>query len=363
LRGRPTVSKTPSRQRITAVKNLISLVTAALLLMVCEPVFAQAPTYAPYGAWRGRIRYVEGPWRTRSTIHWGNGITPTGGQVLIQGLTSAENVLTNPDFLGKLSGLREAKPDEKAAARSKEITATISDIRAQHAEIAKLNQSVLAKWGLEPTKPKALVQSSQTPGAFDPNAAEKPAELIDKIATTSSKIGPLVERSKVQAGQTLQLAELLDRRKDSLTLDGGQKELLADLIDYTRTVAREFNSGPAATVDGDLVGSIKSFARLFENLDKGYREFSQIAVDLRSNATKLAEHPFRDDDAAVFAVNAIAAADRIDEGLKRCGPPPSIPTGAFDNVRLADAAPPPPPLPDLNPDPSEANPFSPDATN
>jgi hypothetical protein len=345
------------------VKTLICLVTAAVFLMVCEPVFAQAPTYAPYGAWRGRIRYVEGPWRTRSTIHWGNGITPTGGQVLIQGLTSAENVFTNPDFLGKLPGLRDGKADEKAAARSQEITATISDIRATNEDIAKLNQSVLAKWGLAPTKLAPLAKPPQNAGTMDPNAKESPAELIQKIDVTLGKIPPLVARMQDQIGQALQLAELLDRRKDNLTVDGGQKELLAKLIDYSRTAAREFNLGPAATVDGDPVDAIKSFARLFENLDKGYEEFTQISADLRSNAKKLDEHPFRDDAAAEFAANTIPAADRIDEGLKRCGPPPSIPTGAFENVGLADAAPPPPPLPDLNPDPSEANPFSPDATN
>ncbi len=200
------------------MKNLICFVTAAVLLIVGDTASAQAPTYAPYGAWRGRIRYVEGPWRTRSTIHWGNGITPVGGQVLIQGLTSAENVLTNPDFLSKLSGLRDAEANKAAEARSAEITSTIGDIRAQNAEIAKLNQSVLTRWGLEPTKLEAVVQASQPPSPFDPNADEAPSALTDKIKAISARISPLVDTSKKQLEQALRDAESLAQTADKLTL-------------------------------------------------------------------------------------------------------------------------------------------------
>lgn len=77
----------------------------AALAWVClqSLVYAQGPSFQPYGAWRGRIRYVEGPHRTKQRIHWGSGITPTGGQVLMHGLTVAGDVFTNPDFLSKLA--------------------------------------------------------------------------------------------------------------------------------------------------------------------------------------------------------------------------------------------------------------------
>lgn len=78
-----------------------------ILASGCMDAVADVPEFQPYGAVRGRIRYVEGPFRTKTRIHWGNGLTEVGGQVLMHGLTVAGNVFTNPNTLGALVGRSE----------------------------------------------------------------------------------------------------------------------------------------------------------------------------------------------------------------------------------------------------------------
>ena len=78
--------------------RFFSVIAIVLVCTCVGEAFAQAPRYEPYGAWRGRIRYVEGPYRTRTRIRWGGGLTPVGGQVLMHLGTVAGNVAG--DYLG-----------------------------------------------------------------------------------------------------------------------------------------------------------------------------------------------------------------------------------------------------------------------
>ena len=127
------------------MRKPICVILAVICIANGSTVSAQAPTFAPYGAWRGRIRYVEGPWRTRSTIRWGNGITPTGGQVVMHGLTSAENILTDPEVLKKLmsGGQRDAESIAKAEANNAAIHTAILELRIRNQANASMKPQLL----------------------------------------------------------------------------------------------------------------------------------------------------------------------------------------------------------------------------
>jgi hypothetical protein len=97
---------------ISKLVGRFSLLAITLVALQCGFVtsvtLAEPPIYEPYGAWRGRIKYVEGPRRTRTHIRWGNGITPVGGQVLMHLATVAGEVATNENVLNAVTG-REAE--------------------------------------------------------------------------------------------------------------------------------------------------------------------------------------------------------------------------------------------------------------
>ncbi|MCL4204521.1 MAG: hypothetical protein KJ000_18705 [Pirellulaceae bacterium] len=323
------------------MKNLICFVTAAVLLLVGDTAFAQAPTYAPYGAWRGRIRYVEGPWRTRSTIHWGNGITPVGAQVLIQGLTSAENVLTNPDFLSKLSGLRDAEADKEAEARDADIRTAIEDIHARNVDIRKhLNEKVLERWNLKPTEVEPLVSSLQSPEELNPSTSETAPDLIaeiEKIARDINEQGATLKEKHVIPA--LDYARFLEQAAvGNLLLSDQQRAWLKTLIDYAQEVGNAFNAQPSAAAHSDPVEAMNSLASLVGDLKKGHQAISQKSADYRRNGKKLGELARGDKDLESVAENAVNEAAEVDKWLDLWKPPQSIPVDAFKDVKLAEAA-------------------------
>jgi hypothetical protein len=116
----------------TARVVLLALLQLALVALPAE-CFAQPPMYEPYGAWRGRIRYHEGPFGgVRTRIHWGGGITPVGGQVLMHLGTVAGNVFTNPNTLGALAG---AAGGARNAEVDPELIAAIGALGPQNARM------------------------------------------------------------------------------------------------------------------------------------------------------------------------------------------------------------------------------------
>lgn len=134
---------------------------------------AQPP--APYGAWRGKIHYVEGPYRTRMHVRWGGGITPVGGQVLMHLGTVAGNVATSPDFWGGMGGLPGPARD---AAPSPALLAAVADVQAQSpALFAGLNE-VRREVGLQPILPPAPPPMGPPTGGPGPVNGGPPADAI-----------------------------------------------------------------------------------------------------------------------------------------------------------------------------------------
>lgn len=87
-------------------RRILCLAIFALAGVHASKLSAQAPGYTPYGAHRGWVRTVYGPYRIRHTARWGNGITPVGATVLNNVITTAGMVVTDPNFV-KLFGSQQ----------------------------------------------------------------------------------------------------------------------------------------------------------------------------------------------------------------------------------------------------------------
>jgi hypothetical protein len=127
------------------MRRLVLLPIVILVLLACEaPSRGEPPLYAPYGAWRGRIRYVEGPHRVRTHIRWGGGLTPTGGQVLMHVATVAGNVATNENFLNAVTG-----GDGRGATLDPEIASLNTSIEQGNRELREELNPLLKQLGLK----------------------------------------------------------------------------------------------------------------------------------------------------------------------------------------------------------------------
>jgi hypothetical protein len=202
----------------------------AIVTVSGELANATPPSFAPYGASRGRIRYVEGPWRTRSTIHWGNGITPTGGQVLISGMQVAGEVLTSESFWSGAIG----RDSEKEAASAEALRKNIDAIATANSTMRNELNKTLEELGLEPSKPVVSETATLTP------TAELPPDLSQLLTEHREAILELQNKNKLLATS---LPEVLRDGKQILEAgDDLQPKLSDEQLAFIRTRHEFFTS-------------------------------------------------------------------------------------------------------------------------
>lgn len=114
--------------------------TVVNCLLICGVLSSMAaaqgpPIYQPYGAWRGKIRYVDHQNGIRTRIKWGNGITPTGGQVLGQLITVAGQVASDVAGSGTTKG---AEPNPEIASLNQQLATNNQALLAQLNEVRKI---------------------------------------------------------------------------------------------------------------------------------------------------------------------------------------------------------------------------------
>ncbi|MCE9527458.1 MAG: hypothetical protein K8R36_15555 [Planctomycetales bacterium] len=134
----------------------------ALLLMVGADVVAQAEQpffyYPAYGSSRGKIRYVDGVFRNKQKIHWGNGVTNNGVMVMHDAFAAAAQiipaVITHKDA-------EQSDAEKRAATRDAESAAAGDrEEQAKADSILKRNQELLERLGGGSTESP----SNETPG-------------------------------------------------------------------------------------------------------------------------------------------------------------------------------------------------------
>ena len=238
---------------------LLAFLTADVLVQ------AQVPTYQPYGAWRGRIHYVKGPFRTRSTIRWGNGITPVGGQVLMHGLTTAGNIFTNPDFLNALNNDGSQRETNKA---NLILRSDIEELQKQNAAIRQLlNDEVLEPWGLEKTE---VATAAVNLGDVKVNIAAGVTEdivnqLVDSVnenfRTMASWVFPQ------PAAQVAGYGKFLLGNEDQFPFNSDQKAAIVAVNKYAESLIEQAGqpSIPPADID-DLDKLFKDYMSLVAKL-------------------------------------------------------------------------------------------------
>lgn len=295
-----------------------------VIVSACETVSAQIPTYAPYGAWRGRIRYVQGPFRTRSTIHWGNGITPTGGQVLMTGMTTAGNVLTNPDFLDKITSLRDAEADKAG----NEISTTVNRIRAINADLRKnLNETVLSKVGLDPSPLELSDNSSLTtdPGPPQDGSVE---DLHARVAANVRELGNLANEIRSGAPEAVLYGEFLQSNIENLGLNEEQVESLVKLTAFARVVFTATDAEDSSQTEfGTPVVALEQFLVKLHDLSKNCARAKEMSSQLQGSSKKLL------DIVELPSVRrAVEFAEHVSKIAAKWGEPPSIPKTMFENI-------------------------------
>ncbi len=255
------------------------------VLALCETASAQPPVYQPYGAWRGRIRYVEGPWRTRTTIHWGNGVTPTGGQVLIHGLTAAENVLTNEGFQRTMTGFRDAEAIKRSEANFKMIDKALEDMTARNGTIRKSLQdpipelsdkSLLEAWDLTPTKVTSLTLEATDDGPHV-DRSRKFDELKEKMA----ELETIAIKLNESASKVVSYSEFVGGKHDELGLTAEEEEFLDQLNTFAKNVdgdleIEEENDVPVLhRAPTDALQELILEYKNLENLRKSHRKIAE----------------------------------------------------------------------------------------
>jgi hypothetical protein len=261
--------------------------------------FAQPPLYEPYGAWRGRIRYHEGPFGgVRTRIRWGGGITPVGGQVLMHLGTVAGNVFTNPNTLGALAGAAGAPRNAEV---DPELIAAIGALGPKNAKILEELNAVRTSIGLAPVAfptPAVAPPPGEATGASADIAAlgsqwvslrtaiENRRQEIRRDALTAIQVGdaaaatlapPQVERLTLLKERLVRTAVLTEGVADLLPLDqpttpeefdlqlksvrDGWK-LLGEVLDQAIEVGKQILAAdPSANEDNRLSNQIAAFER------------------------------------------------------------------------------------------------------
>jgi hypothetical protein len=227
-------------------------------------------------------------------IKWGNGITPTGGQVLVQGITSAASVATDPNVLNALTGTRDAEP----AHDDTELRNAIAKLRQNNQSIrSELNSKVLAPWGIEPTKFESAFTATDAgdggSGGVGSGGHVSILQLRDELDFTASELDKATQSIPPLVPQTVALGEHL---RDRLQLSGAELQALDAAISFASRVRKTLEvDTQAADMLNRAIDAMKAKAAndTAENVVAQYeqrlKELALAASDANAAATKMLE--------------------------------------------------------------------------
>jgi len=128
-------------RRALGLLALVAVIGADAVALAEQPSFY----YPAYGSSRGRIRYVDGVFRNKQRIHWGNGVTDNGVLVMRDIATAATEIL--PAVLRN----SPAEEDKAHAARFQALQAEDEALQAKAESILDANQKLLERLGRSPS--------------------------------------------------------------------------------------------------------------------------------------------------------------------------------------------------------------------
>jgi hypothetical protein len=299
---------------------------SACVLLLCLDAIAAAQSIVPSNAWRGRVRRVEGPFRTVERAHWGSGITPVGGQVLIQGLNVAGSVLTNPDFLSNVLRPRDAEPlGESEAGR------LIREIETRNSELDSSISALLGKIGGVP------VRSDSSPVTNGQGSGEIQLEALMNKSRELSKLGQAALAELLPAlAQVYSMALQIDRDQGGLGLSDEFRSALGQRIAFLNQVAMVLGVGApgaaeakataetVATLDRELGALAQRVAAYRDLLNEQHRVLETVLHSELAGLQALGNQA----QVAAAAAKRKADAEALTSALALLAAPPSPPKPA-----------------------------------
>lgn len=263
---------------------------AAVIAALASAAAAQPPIYEPYGAWRGRIRYVEGPRRVRTRIHWGSGITPVGGQVLMHLATVAGDVATDPNFLSAVAG-RDSELDPALVQAIDAVDLRNDSLRSE------LNR-VLVQQGLA-LVPDFVSSAANLPATVAPGTPATPQvttivpsanQIRARINQLAPQIKNLRQDSFVNVQQAIKIGDAL-----AAGLTEPQKRTLDDLrnnVGKMGVVSGLQSPPPVPVVDMPTAAKFDEHAkRAMEALAQLKNPLTRASQDIRNLLADPSEDP------------------------------------------------------------------------
>jgi hypothetical protein len=253
----------------------------------------------------------------------------------MHGLSSAESVLTDPNFLSNLGKLLATR-DAEAEASNEEIRKAIADVRASNKVMrVSLNETVLKPLGIEPTS--ALEVSSGTPDGDD--AADVESRSVEQLYTD---VMADLERLKALGGrvyggvsEVVLYGDFLEENLSLLGLSAEQQQVLKRLNQFAQSVMAATNAMRSQeSVTEEARVALGLYAAKMQDLIGACNDAKKVAGDLKEESASL-----RSKVSVDFVKDAEALADNVLAMASKWGEVPELEADAFEMTQQPEASP------------------------
>jgi hypothetical protein len=246
----------------------------------------------------------------------------------MHGLTAAESVLTNPDFLSKVlsGGLRDAEAVREAEQRNVRIDAALGEIRAMNDKIAEKNQSLLDAWGLKATE----IESLTTGTLADGPGTDAPAgsEAFDAFTQQMADLGELAAEIKYSASRVLTYGQFVLSKRDELQLTAPQEETLNSLNQFAQRIVASLDVPvDQVELEHEAAEAARQTVKEFQWLVARCAEAKTQSAALMQRAQQLLDEGI---DETVVREARDFAADVV-KTIATWGQPPSVAESLFES--------------------------------
>lgn len=130
------------------LRLVVALAAALAVLAADTAVLAEQPFfyYPAYGSSRGKIRYVDGVFRNKQRIRWGNGVTDNGVQVMQDFFAAAGQIL--PVVLQREAQAPGEQEDIVPREVFEDARRTDEDLQSKAAAILNENRQLAQRLGI-----------------------------------------------------------------------------------------------------------------------------------------------------------------------------------------------------------------------
>jgi hypothetical protein len=186
----------------------------------------------------------------------------------MQALTSAENVFTDPNFLGQAFGVRDDGVDDL----NNEISRLITQIKEDNAVIrTDLNENVLKHWGIP----------------FLPISPPKDKEIFDRVIQLMEELERYPEKINENATEAFRFGSFLQSNISELQLSEKQRQSFADFNDFVQRVMESLGNPSVEEVSEALPQARDAYLDALQKLISNCSDAKPRAAELLELSGKL----------------------------------------------------------------------------